>query len=352
MRGVFRTGYGILIFALSGANSALAYHEGKADRPAEPKAVPAISFTEAIANPSYFGVLGTYTETDESRPRVDFGGGVQIFLGREFSESLNTELVFSGNVLETDSTSSDFYQYQLGLDFLYVFNRGGFQPYLAVGGGLVHDDVLLPNVDDETGGYLNAGAGFISNPTSFYGISLRGDLRYIRDFNFDGLDDYRVGLGLHVPFGGVANMGADADGDGVLNSFDRCPGTLRGLQVDGRGCAIVQTIALQGVSFDFNSTRLGVNAMTILNAVADTMRGQPSMQVELAGHTDNVGSDEFNQKLSQQRANVVRQYLIDRGVGFDRLSTEGYGEAQPVAPNSSELDRERNRRVEFRIVIQ
>jgi OOP family OmpA-OmpF porin len=148
------------------------------------------------------------------------------------------------------------------------------------------------------------------------------------------------------------NCTGDSDGDGVPDCIDKCPGTLKGLKVDGTGCAIVQTLVLKGVSFDFDSTRLGVNARTILDEVVTSMKGQPTMKVEIAGHTDNYGSEQYNKDLSQRRANAVREYLISMGISADQLRATGYGESQPIASNDNDFGREQNRRVEFRIEAQ
>jgi OOP family OmpA-OmpF porin len=216
--------------------------------------------------------------------------------------------------------------------------------------------------EDKTDPFVNVGLGFLSDMLNEHGAMIRGEVRAVYDFyeydftNEDRMLDYRVGLGLQLPLSKPAAVmqvsGADSDGDGVIDGVDKCPGTMRGLQVDQYGCAIAQTFVLKGVSFDFDSTRLGVNAQTILDDAVKTMLGQPTMKVEIAGHTDNYGTDEYNQSLSQRRADSVREYLISKGVQADSLRSTGYGEAQPVASNETEFGREQNRRVEFRIESQ
>ena len=71
--------------------------------------------------------------------------------------------------------------------------------------------------------------------------------------------------------------------------------------------------------------------------------------MEVAGHTDSVGNADYNEELSRQRAESVRQYLLDRGVAADRVSARGYGELDPIASNETESGRAMNRRVEFRV---
>lgn len=143
----------------------------------------------------------------------------------------------------------------------------------------------------------------------------------------------------------------DADGDGVTDAEDICPNTAIGLAVDARGCAIAQSVVLQGVKFHNASAILTDEARVVLDEVARTLSGQAGLTVEIAGHTDDVGSEDYNLKLSQQRAESVRQYLIGKGIPSRRLTAQGYGEFNPIAPNDTEAGRETNRRVEFKVLL-
>jgi OmpA-OmpF porin, OOP family len=162
---------------------------------------------------------------------------------------------------------------------------------------------------------------------------------------------------------------ADADGDGVPDDQDACPATPAGTAVDEsgcpasacrapvpgepinlEGCATGESVVLKGVNFEVNSTRLTANAKVILNQVADSLAAAPNMKVEIGGHTDAQGSDDFNQKLSQRRAQSVHDYLVARGVDPSRLSAKGYGESQPIETNETPEGRELNRRVEMRVL--
>jgi OOP family OmpA-OmpF porin len=114
-----------------------------------------------------------------------------------------------------------------------------------------------------------------------------------------------------------------------------------------------QRLALQGVVFDTNTWRLTVNATTVLDLISAAFLGQPTLRAEIAGHTDSVGSVAKNQLLSQQRADAVRTYLIFKGVHPEQLTAKGYGKSQLlVAPETDAQDRERNRRVELRVLAQ
>lgn len=141
----------------------------------------------------------------------------------------------------------------------------------------------------------------------------------------------------------------DHDGDGVLNDDDRCPDTHAGFKVNGEGCLVAQKTALAGVTFQPNSTRLTPQGRQTLDGVVGTLKAQEDLRIEIAGHTDSVGSEAYNTLLSQQRAEAVRTYLIERGLDASRVTAVGYGELEPVDTNETEEGRRANRRVEFRI---
>lgn len=141
----------------------------------------------------------------------------------------------------------------------------------------------------------------------------------------------------------------DTDGDGVVDRLDKCPGTSRGVQVDVAGCEIKEEIRLPGVTFETNSDRLLPGAEQVLIDAAATLRKNPSISVEVAGHTDSDGTEAYNANLSERRAMTVRNFLIDEGVAADRMTARGYGELQPVAPNNTAEGKAQNRRVVLRI---
>lgn len=105
-----------------------------------------------------------------------------------------------------------------------------------------------------------------------------------------------------------------------------------------------------GVTFDFNRADLKSQFYPALNGVAATMADYNQTIVEVSGHTDSVGSDEYNQRLSEQRAEAVANYLVGRGLVRERFEVVGMGERYPVADNNSDDGRARNRRVEIRVV--
>lgn len=144
----------------------------------------------------------------------------------------------------------------------------------------------------------------------------------------------------------------DADKDGVHDSRDQCPGTPVGLQVNDKGCVVAQKSALRGVTFLADAEQLTDEGRATLDAVAETMKAQQDLKVEIAGHTDSIGSEAYNTLLSQQRADAVRAYLIGKGIEGSRMTAVGYGELEPVASNDTDEGRKLNRRVEFRITTE
>lgn len=160
----------------------------------------------------------------------------------------------------------------------------------------------------------------------------------------------------------------DSDKDGVSDYFDKCPNTPLGTQVDGAGCEIKVTTtttvvnpvrvvvteedrkvvaeAIRNLEFDFAKSTIRSTSYPSLNRVADLLKTK-DFSLKLAGHTDNVGSDAANMKLSKDRAESVKSYLVSQGVNPSRVEATGYGESQPIASNKTAKGRQQNRRVEF-----
>lgn len=110
------------------------------------------------------------------------------------------------------------------------------------------------------------------------------------------------------------------------------------------------TYVIQDVNFDFDKSNLKPRATDTLDHVASELRKSPELNYEVAGYTDSIGTDAYNQGLSERRAASVREYLIGRGVASERLGMTGHSESQPIANNSTAEGRAKNRRVEVRPV--
>lgn len=104
------------------------------------------------------------------------------------------------------------------------------------------------------------------------------------------------------------------------------------------------------IHFFTDESRIQESSYSLLNDLVQQMQLKPALKIELAGHTDDQGSDAYNLKLSQDRAAAVKHYLTERGIAADRIQTVGYGESKPVAENITPDGRAKNRRTEVRIV--
>jgi len=324
----------------------------------------------------YIAILPGYAIPDSKRGTQRNGFTTSFIYGNQFTDHLSLEGQVQGSIFETGRDhGTDFYQWGGSVDLSYsLFDRRKalITPFVLAGVGSVYDDVS-PQANNGAGFLGEAGLGFVTK-SLYDGVKLRGEARYNHDFIHDGYNDYRVTLGIEIPLGRVIERiievpaplppviepvvqevprpWVDSDGDGVDDEHDLCPNTPKGLKVDAHGCVIPgQVIELNGVTFDFNKARLTTNAQTILDTISPAFIGQPSLKVEIAGHTDSIGSAAANLKLSQRRAEAVREYLIAKGAKPEQLQARGYGKTQPlIKPERTADDRERNRRVEFRVL--
>lgn len=140
----------------------------------------------------------------------------------------------------------------------------------------------------------------------------------------------------------------DSDKDGVIDTADKCKGTPTNTTVDKDGCPEFKG-SLQGVFFETSSARLTESSKTVLDNAATELKRYPNVSVEVQAFTDSRGSDALNQKISQERADSVRTYLLNKGVSADKITAKGYGEANPVASNETVEGRAANRRVELSV---
>jgi OmpA-OmpF porin, OOP family len=145
----------------------------------------------------------------------------------------------------------------------------------------------------------------------------------------------------------------DNDGDTVPDLEDFCPNTPGqpgGAKPGCPGLVVVTAKEIritQQIHFEFDKATIRSESFPILDAVTQVMVSNPKMEIEVQGHTDNKGSAPYNQKLSQSRADSVRQYLVAHGIEPGRLRSVGYGLTQPIVPNTTDANRALNRRVQF-----
>ncbi len=157
----------------------------------------------------------------------------------------------------------------------------------------------------------------------------------------------------------VNDLKKDSDGDGVSDQFDKCPNTPAGTVVDGAGCPIkMPTVdststgtsaqAYSNIQFDFDSSVLRTSSYNVLDLVSADLRGSAGKTVTLSGYASSEGTAAHNLRLSKDRANSVKTYLVNSGVEAKRVKVKGMGETNPIADNSTEEGRVMNRRVEFK----
>ncbi len=151
----------------------------------------------------------------------------------------------------------------------------------------------------------------------------------------------------------------DSDGDGILDDKDKCvkePETKNGFE-DGDGCpdeipkeVKAFTGVIQGIEFDRAKATIRKTSVKTLSKAVDVLKKYPTVRVEISGHTSSEGDAAFNDKLSQERAAAVKDWMVDHGVEPDRIQTRGAGSSEPLADNKSAAGREKNRRIEFKLL--
>ncbi|MGH1437736.1 MAG: DUF6089 family protein [Lewinella sp.] len=149
----------------------------------------------------------------------------------------------------------------------------------------------------------------------------------------------------------------DTDGDGLIDTEDKCP-TLAGTSVN-MGCpavseAIKETLAFvtEAVQFETGSNQLKESSKEKLDELVAILEEHPYYHLTISGHTDSQGNNDANLKLSQARAEACFEYLENGGINAARMTHEGFGESQPIAPNSTKAGRSKNRRVAFELVVR
>lgn len=167
------------------------------------------------------------------------------------------------------------------------------------------------------------------------------------DTDRDGVPDYKdkcpdTPQGVKVDEKGCP---LDTDRDGVPDYKDKCPGTPKGpkgSKVDSDGCWVINEAL-----FDFDRDEIKPQYCQVIDEVVAVLKNNPCLKIVIEGHTDNSGSKEYNEKLSQKRAEAVMRYLLKMGIEKKRLSAVGYGFSRPAASNKTEAGRALNRRVKF-----
>jgi len=270
--------------------------------------------------------------------------------------------------MENLAGKSEYEYSRVGVN--YHFNQvSGWQPYAGFGLGKIDidPDILGPNDVRETGVDLGIGVKrYLSNSWLF-----RSDYKLIFGDNTSARDS-ALTVGFAYAFGRRSAPAArpvaatptsapavaerDSDGDGVVDSRDKCPDTPRNLAVDADGCPILDINQRRQellVNFDFDRSEVKPQYDAEIAEFAEFMQTYGNTNAVIEGHTDSVGTEEYNQGLSERRANAVRNELVnEHNIPAGRVSTVGYGESRPVDTNSTDAGRANNRRIEAVISVE
>jgi OOP family OmpA-OmpF porin len=309
--------------------------------------------TNAAEGQFYLAPGLQWLDFDQDRGQ-DKETGFTLGFGYDFTNRLSAEI----NIFDMDLDGApDNDLFHTRLDLLYNLDRqiGNLTPFIV--GGVGHNRF---SQNDETVFDAGIGVKYQLSDNLVWRTAIR---------KFWGMDehfhDYGIDTGLVFSFGGSSAAPArvaaptpapapvvdpDSDGDGVPDSRDACPDTPRNHRVDNRGCSIaVEEIAriTLNVQFDFDQAVVKPEFREEVRQVAEFLRLHTDTVAVLEGHTDSMGSEEYNMDLSQRRVNAVRQLLIDQfGIDGARVRAQGFGESRPVASNDTPQGRAQNRRVE------
>ena len=328
-------------------------------------------------------------DSDRETRNTPFGA---IGFGKFFNPNWSFDVELNYQNAERESNQDLFWsQYGISFDTRYHFVAEGrsWNPYLLAGLGYQREEIEFDNFPNPNSpGEEKEGAAALKLGVGMQGdlgrVGIRTELAYravgINDTRAqlelddafpernDGEDwygDVLASVGIIIPLGpepeapvGPAPVApncadSDSDGDGVNDCDDKCPGSQAGQTIGPDGCPVPVSIDLKGVNFDFDRSTLRPDAVAILNEAVEILKRYPDLRVEVAGHTDLCGSDEYNQGLSDRRARAVYDYLTSNGIDAGRLvGPVGYGESRPLEPTDQNLPAcksETNRRTELNV---
>jgi len=242
---------------------------------------------------------------DYTVPAAKAGLGISYFVTNALNLGLSLNYHFIARE-DSDSSDTEFHIFNPTVGLNYYFGAGA--PAMAAVKGVV---------DGDNDGVLDRNDKCPDTPAN-------------ETVNADGCSASQV----------------DSDNDGVYDSLDRCQGTEAGAKVNSAGCKDDQVVT-ETLEVKFPSSKATIDPMyaTELSKVASFLTTYPDTKAEIEGHTDNRGSRAWNIKLSQMRAEAVKNYLIKMGVDASRLTAAGYGPDRPRADNATKAGRAENRRV-------
>lgn len=306
---------------------------------------------------------------------------VTLGLGKFISPnwSLDGELNYQNPNFDANQ-DLNWSQYGASVDLRrhFISEGRGWNPYLLMGLGYQKSEEEFSRTNDRPGdrkdGNFAAKVGVGLQTTFEKRVAVRAEVAYRGDFDDKSIaapeeswfGDVLASVGVVIPLGPppVAAVVApppvapscadlDDDGDGVNNCDDKCPNSQPGQTIGPDGCPVPVSIDLKGVNFDFDKSNLRPDAVAILSEATQILVRYPDIRVEVAGHTDLCGKDDYNQKLSERRATAVYNYLTQNGVAASRLAGPiGYGESRPLEQTPQTFPAcksEKNRRTELNV---
>ncbi len=299
-------------------------------------------------NPQIGGII------PDSKRALDVGPLWGIGAGMSLSQDWSAEFNYNNARLDDKHMAGHQYPNAISFDVLRVWNRDRLiAPYVSLGIGALQD---MNPVQNQSDFLAQAGVGLLiklwENGDGTASLALRPDFKVRYDADSSGsrsLFDYIGTLGLQFGFGGPhpppVVAAVTPPPPPPAPTPPPAPPPAEPPPPPPAPPPAPRTITLTGVEFEYNSATLTQASRPILDQVAAGLREHPRLRIEVQGHTDGIGSPEYNLALSQRRALAVRDYLVSQQVPADELIAKGYGKTQPIATNATPAGRSMNRRV-------
>lgn len=297
------------------------------------------------------------TITDSSRS-VDNAAFYGLALGKHLNDDWSAELNVVSGKHDGRRLAPGMRITAVSADALRVFDRDSmFSPFLTAGAGVIFDD--------PTGGgtqkhfMAQGGVGALvhlwesASGSTTFSLRPQAKVRWDANGSYERPVDVLAGLGFELSFGEPRPTPALASPPPVSPpppAPAAAPAPPPAAVAAAEPPRVVESITLEGVHFENDSAQLTPESSAILDPIAASLKAHPQLRVEVQGHTDGVGSAAYNLKLSQARANAVRDYLTEHGVPQEELTAKGYGKTQPIADNKTADGRARNRRVVLAVI--
>lgn len=297
------------------------------------------------------------------KPHALYAVGLERYLSADWA----VELAYSQDRGDFENREGRWRNRELSLTSRHFF--GDFEtwrPYWSVGvGALRHRADLGPTTSSRgTNASLRVGGGLQANVSER--VNMRADVTYRYDMNDEviarqnGFGDWVFSVGLSVALGASRAPAPEPVREAAAppppppppppRTEPKCPPAKPGQIIGPDGCPMDVVIDLRGVNFDFDSAKLRPDAIATLDEAVSILKRYDTIRVEVAGHTCSIGDEAYNQRLSERRAKVVFDYLVEKGISPNRLRWVGYGESRPIASNDTREGRMMNRRTELKVL--